>query len=337
MNETYRKIINALIDVTNNSVFSPVALKHALVLLGRIAGGNTGKQITDAVGSEKPVIDEMLENCSVSSSCWVNSDVNCRTEVLEIPCVYPVKMGVRETDNKIKEWVNRATGNMLDDTMDISTTNDTIIELLSTIYFKSAWSRKFKKDKSFFGSFYISESESTDCEFMQREIRIPYFKGDDYEAAAIGFSSCANVWFVMPKQGKKIEEILDSFLKSEYISLWEERKVHITVPKIDISEKTDLMDCMIKLGISDVFDPGLADFSVLSDTDNLYLSKAEQTTRIKWDEEGVEAASCVEMAIARACLIPESEVVELVLDRPFFYMITDFSDNPLFAGVVVRP
>lgn len=43
------------------------------------------------------------------------------------------------------------------------------------------------------------------------------------------------------------------------------------------------------------------------------------------------------MAIARACLIPESEVVELVLDRPFFYMITDFSDNPLFAGVVVRP
>lgn len=335
MNEIYGKIINALIDVTNNSVFSPVALKHALVLLGRIAGGNTGKQITDAVGSEEPVIDEMLENCRVSSSCWVNSDVNCRTDALGIPCVYPVKMGVEETDNKIKEWVNKTTGNMLDETMDISTTKDTVLELLSTIYFKSAWSRKFKKDKSFSGSFYVSDNESTDCEFMQREIRTPYFKGDGYEAAAIGFSSCANVWFVLPKKGKKIEDIMDSFLKSEY--LWEERKVRITVPKIDISEKTDLMDCMIKLGISDVFEPGLADFSKLSDMDNLYLSKAEQTTRIKWDEDGVEAASCVEMAIARACLISESEEVELVLDRPFFYMITDFSDNPLFAGVVVKP
>lgn len=337
MNEIYKKIINALIDVTDNSVFSPVALRQALVLLGRIAGGNTGKQITDAVGSEEPIIDEMLENCSVLSSCWVNSDVNCRTEALEIPCVYPVKMGVRETDNKIKEWVNRATGNMLDDTMDISTTKDTILELLSTIYFKSAWCRKFKKDKTFSGSFHVSDNETTDCEFMQREIRTPYFKGEGYEAAAIGFSSCANVWFVLPKQGNKIEDIIDSFLKSEYNSIWEERKVHITVPKIDISEKIDLMDCMMKLGISDVFDPCLADFSILSDMDNLCLSKAEQTSRIKWDEDGVEAASCVEMAIARACLIPESEVVELVLDRPFFYMITDFSDNPLFAGVVVRP
>lgn len=335
MKKEYIDIINSLISVEKNNVFSPTAFADALFLLSKITAGNTRKQIVNLTGEKKIILHETLENCKVSSSCWINSDFDC-TGPADMDSLYRVKMGEDETDKKIKAWVSQATGGMLDDEIDISTDRDTVVELLSAIYFKSAWNRKFRKEDSYKGEFRITEDKTSECEFMSRELRAPYYCGEGYDAVGIGFSSCANIWFVRPKNGKSIKESMNEFISSNYSSKWEEHIVMLAIPKADISSKLDLKDCMKRLGIEEVFDGNMADFSVLSETERLCLTKAEQTSRIKWDEDGVEGASCVEMAISRACIIPENDRIEFILDSPFFYMITDFDDNPLFAGAFLH-
>ena len=336
MKKEYIDIINSLISVEKNNVFSPTAFADALFLLSKITAGNTRKQIVNLTGEKRIILHETLENCKVSSSCWINSYFAGDAGLADMDSLYRVKMGEVKTDKMIKEWVSQATEEMLDDEIDISTDRDTVVELLSAIYFKAAWNRKFNKKDSYKGEFHITEDKISECEFMSREIRTPYYCGEGYDAVGIGFSSCANMWFVRPRNGRSIKESMNEFISSNYNSKWEEHMVMLAVPKADISSKLDLRDCMIRLGIEEVFDGNKADFSALSETERLCLTKAEQTSRIKWDEDGVEGASCVEMAISRACIIPESDRIEFILDSPFFYMITDFDDNPLFAGVFLN-
>ena len=53
------------------------------------------------------------------------------------------------------------------------------------------------------------------------------------------------------------------------------------------------------------------------------------------DEEGVKAATYIELLGAGSAASPE-EFIDFVLDRPFFFVIT--SDNiPMFSGCVNNP
>ena len=54
------------------------------------------------------------------------------------------------------------------------------------------------------------------------------------------------------------------------------------------------------------------------------------------DEEGVTAASYIELPAAGAAMPPE-EIIDFILDRPFLFVITNRYDLPLFAGVVNEP
>ena len=54
------------------------------------------------------------------------------------------------------------------------------------------------------------------------------------------------------------------------------------------------------------------------------------------DEEGVKAASYIEIPGAGAAQPPEDEV-DMVLDRPFVFVITSTGGIPLFTGVVIEP
>ena len=64
-------------------------------------------------------------------------------------------------------------------------------------------------------------------------------------------------------------------------------KINFSVPKFDISSETELSKDLKELGVTDVFDMHSADFSPLTEySDELYLSKAKQSSRVAIDETG---------------------------------------------------
>ena len=112
-------------------------------------------------------------------------------------------------------------------------------------------------------------------------------------------------------------------------------KINLTMPKVDISRTIPLKPLFDSLGIESCFDAGKADFSPLLNGKDACLTKAEQTTRIMMDEEGVKAASYVDYLVG--AMKPPEEEVDFTLDRPFFFMITGEDGVPYFAGVMNDP
>ena len=96
----------------------------------------------------------------------------------------------------------------------------------------------------------------------------------------------------------------------------------------------NLTDGLMQLGITDVFDAGVADFTPLCDMDGLLVSKAQHDARVMIDEEGCTAAAFTVMAVEGIADTMELEEVDFVLDRPFLFVITNQEGVPVFAGVV---
>ncbi|MBO6062293.1 MAG: hypothetical protein J6P98_09325 [Clostridia bacterium] len=107
------------------------------------------------------------------------------------------------------------------------------------------------------------------------------------------------------------------------------------MPRLDAETKTDLKEGLKRLGVTDCFDPALADFSELTGIGGVCVTGAQHGVRVKMDEEGVEAAAYVELFYAGSA--PPTEEVWFTLDRPFLFVVESGAGTPLFAGTVYSP
>lgn len=112
--------------------------------------------------------------------------------------------------------------------------------------------------------------------------------------------------------------------------------VDLSVPMFDVALDMDLTEKLKKMGITDVFDPTISDFSPMTDDTEAYLSQAKHAARIAIDEEGVTAAAYTDM-MANGAAAPPEEKVDFTLDRPFVFAITGADGLPLFVGIVHQP
>ncbi|MDE7278193.1 MAG: serpin family protein, partial [Oscillospiraceae bacterium] len=121
---------------------------------------------------------------------------------------------------------------------------------------------------------------------------------------------------------------------------WEKSKqiiVHYSVPKFDVSSELNLADGLKKLGIIDVFDSAVSDFSPLTeDMDGICVSDAKHAARVQIDEEGCTAAAFTQMVADGDAMPPEDEIY-FTLDRPFIFVIMSDTNQPLFVGTVYEP
>ena len=112
--------------------------------------------------------------------------------------------------------------------------------------------------------------------------------------------------------------------------------VNLAVPKFDISAQLSLREGLESLGVTDVFQPDVSDFSPMTGAvDGIFLSQAQQGVRVAIDEEGCTAAAYTVMMMAGAAM-PQDEV-DFTLDRPFLFAVTGADGMTLFMGVVNQP
>ena len=134
----------------------------------------------------------------------------------------------------------------------------------------------------------------------------------------------------------KYDEAKDAMVPQTYrgVTPGDYIKINLSIPKLDISARLDLKEGLRALGIRSCLEAGSADYSPLLKEGRTYLQEASQTCRLILDEEGITAASYVDFAAGGA--LPPQEEIDIVFDRPFFFLITEGA-LPLYAGVVNQP
>lgn len=117
------------------------------------------------------------------------------------------------------------------------------------------------------------------------------------------------------------------------------------IPMFKFDYTLPLKDDLMKIGITDVFNPEKADLSNLTTSKESYISKVSHKTNIEFSNDGIKAAAVVELggAGSTGCGfdyiydIPV-EKIDLTFNKPFLFLIRDKESKEVwFTGTVYEP
>ena len=348
-----------------NRVCSPLNIYMALAMLAEVTDGQSRRQILDLLGAEdlealrrqagaiwqSSYQDDGQVKSVLAASLWMNRMLSYKPETLDNLAAYYYASGFRgtmgspEVDALLQDWINQQTGGLLSGpAAGLHLDPETVLALVSTIYFKAPWTDVFDPKRTEKAVFH-SPTGDLELYFMHSGKTRSYYWGEHFAALGLGMENGGAMWLILPDEGLTPEALLGDeeamrFLLSTDKWTWDKQKdliVHLSLPKFDVSSDLDLIPALKALGVTDVFDEALSDFSPLTaELDGIYVSKAEHAARVLIDEEGCEAAAYTVLAMAGAGMPPE-ETVDFVLDRPFLFAVTNARGLPLFVGLVNNP
>ncbi len=346
-----------------NQVYSPVNLYLALTMLAELTDGASRQQILDLLGQDTVealraqaqavwqanYCADGASTCILANSLWLNQEVTFVPETIQTltrhyyASTYQGEMGSPDFDKALQNWLSTQTGGLLDDQLqDLTLDPDTVLALASTIYFQSKWNQEFSSGATAPQTFHSPAGDVT-CDFLHSSRQSTYYWGEHFSAVGLTLAAGGTLWLLLPDEGLTPQDLLADGQAMDFLLSngdWDDQRyltVNLSLPKFDVAGKIDLRDGLQALGITDVFDPAVSDFSPMTtQTQGIFLSQARQGVRVAIDEEGVTAAAYTVMAGETSEAPPEDEV-DFVLDRPFLFVLTSDDGLPLFAGTVSQP
>lgn len=362
MDAYYQKLMEQMLVSDNeNTVCSPINLYIAFAMLAETSDGNTRQQILDMLGAQD--MDTLRKNISslwksnyadtpalksvLANSLWLDKEETYNDTTLQrlaeqyYASTFRGTPGSKEMDQALQTWTDNNTGGLLKEyTKDMAIAPDTVFELVSTIYYKAMWRENFWEVNTEKETFHGTAGD-TDVDMMKKTERMDVYQGEQFTAIGLSLQDSGSMYFLLPDENADVSELVSSpdlmkvIRRDESSDNWYSPMVNLSVPKFKVSEKTDLIETVRALGVTDALDADLADFSPLTENRNgLYLSKADHAAMLEIDENGVTGAAYTELGVSEtAAEIPDDEI-DFVLDRPFLFLVTGQDGSLLFSGVV---
>lgn len=351
---------------TENKIYSPVNVYMALAMLAEVTDGSSRAQILSLLGAED--MDSLNKSASavwngsyrndsgaksiLASSLWLSDNFEYNMDTMKsisekyYASAYSGTMRDPNYSLALQSWLNEQTGGLLEEqAADIEFDPETVLALASTIYFKASWHDRFDEASTKTDTFYSADSEII-CDFMNRTDYREYYWGDNFGAVCLGMGNDSKMWLILPDKGYTPSDLLSGTALSDFITadIGERNSKHLTVnlsvPKFDVASQTELTRGLKALGVTDIFDVELSDFSpmITEDNDESYvLGKAQHDARVMIDEEGCTAAAYTVLMVDGKGGVIEEDEIDFILDRPFIFAITSDAQMPLFVGIVNNP
>ena len=343
-----------LMDVgSENLVFSPTNLYTQLSLLLGFTAGDSRTQILDALGSSD------LNAIRSRQASFYSTDLNRRFNSLWFDewisdsalwsltqqhhtSAYHGTFSSEVFKQAINHW---AVDRSHHDTLylpDLTLPSDEKLLLAGTLYLDSAWIVPFPTNYCSEETFYSPAGE-IQCDFMHQTTELAYYERNHFTAVSKALTNGGEVLFVLPDADSSIDQllaegdVLDLMVADLCDTQWAHHQsctVNFSLPKFTITNAADLTEPLQKMGVTDIFDPDLANFKPLSN--GLSLSKLLHIERFTVNPDG-----CVrereETDSTKAVDFIKGEGIDFVLDRPFLFVVTDPEGMPVYAGVVNQP
>lgn len=349
---------------SENRVYSPISLYSALAMLAETTDGESREQILALLNMENiEALREQAKNLwtanyqndgasttILANSVWLNQGVDFVRETVDrlagdyYASSYRGDPASEEMNRLLRDWLNEQTGGLLEEAVkNTELSPETVMALYSTVYFRAKWDWEFESvnndEKIFHGV-----SGDVTAEFMNATNDAgAYYWGEDYGAIDLFFADGGGMWLILPDEDKTVDDVLASgeyleMIEKMYRYEWKDRQdmiVHYSVPKFDVSSEIKLNEGLEALGVTDIFDAGIADFSPLAEEpEELHVSSARHAARVVIDEQGCTAAAFTELAVRGGGGYVPKEEIHFVLDRPFLFVITSDTGGILFTGTV---
>lgn len=341
-------------------LISPVSVLYALAMTANGAEGETLTQMEDVLGLNVEELNPYLYaykealasgnkyKLDLANSIWFKEDesLTVNPDFLQANADwYDAKLYQAPFDNStlkdINNWVSDKTDGMIEDILD-EIPDEAIMYLINAIAFDAEWENIYKENEVMADVFTTENGSEQIAELMYSEENeyledenttglIKYYKDGKYAFAGL-----------LPKEGISVSEYISSLTGEKLMRLLNNSQsvpVDAAIPKFENEYDTEMSEILKDMGMTNAFDPGMADFSGLgTSTDgNIYINRVLHKTYIAVDEQGTKAgaATAVEL-MTEAAMIDSAEHKTVYLNRPFIYMLIDSEAKlPVFMGTVM--
>ena len=241
-----------------------------------------------------------------------------------------------ETMNEINDWVNEKTHGLIPSILDEPMDPSIRMTLLNAVYFKAAWVNAFEKELTDKQIFHGKEGD-TSVDMMHQQDHFEYAENDEYQMIRLPYHGGCEMTVYLPKDSTAA----DKWSEKDYLyqlgleadkQEWDSREVSLSMPKFEMEYGKELKDILKELGLEGIFDGCIYDR--LTD-EEMAVGSIYHKTAIKNDENGTEAAAVTMMLMEAMALLPEDDIVEMNMDHPFYFTISNTETGlKLFEGCV---
>ena len=345
-----------------NTLISPLSVLYALAMTANGADGETLTQMEKVLGMDVDNLNSYMlayldllpeskdYKMSLANSIWFKDDPNFAVEqsFLQTNADYygagAYKAAFDEgTRNDINNWVKEHTDGMIPEIID-EIPDEAIMYLVNALAFDAKWADEYEEHQIREGRFTMEDGTRQDVDMMHSE-EYTYLE-DEMATGFIKYYKDRKYAFVamLPNEGVSVSQYVDSLTGEhlrELLNNPQDLTVFASIPKFETEYDIEMSEVLQEMGMTDAFDWQVADFSRLGtynvDGMNICINRVLHKTFISVSEQGTRAgaATAVEMVAEGAMEIVEFK--EVVLDRPFVYMLIDCETNlPFFIGTMMN-
>ncbi|NXJ14589.1 A1AT2 antiproteinase, partial [Odontophorus gujanensis] len=356
----YKQVISK--EDAKNIFFSPISISTAFAMLAVGAKSTTLNQIFEGLGFDslteiriRDIHESFHKVLAVLNCTEVNITLNIgnalfpaigyelqETFLQNIQQFYDADifstdfLKPEEAKLQINNYVKEKTQGKIPELITHLDVN-TILVLVNYIYFKAAWEKSFDSANTYEDDFFVNANERVRVNMMQREsgYNIYYDQDLSCEVVELPYKGTAQALLILPDDGKmkQVETALSKETVCNWLSKFENRRVHLHLPRISISGSYDVKDLFMEMGITDVFSSN-ADLSGISGSRTLQVSQAIHKALLEVDETGTEAAGATAIILTKVSL----SSITIKFNRPFIVLISDKATSiTLFMGKIVDP
>ena len=356
------RLFKTSMEEGENTLISPLSVLYALAMTANGADGETLAQMEQVLGMDVDNLNsymlaylELLPESkdykmSLANSIWFKDDPNFAVEqsFLQTNADYygagAYKAAFDEgTRNDINSWVKEHTDGMIPEIID-EIPDEAIMYLVNALAFDAKWADEYEEHQIREGRFTMEDGTRQDVDMMHSE-EYTYLE-DEMATGFIKYYKDRKYAFVamLPNEGVSVSQYVDSLTGEhlrELLNNPQDLTVFASIPKFEAEYDIEMSEVLQEMGMTDAFDWQVADFSRLGtynvDGMNICINRVLHKTFISVSEQGTRAgaATAVEMVAEGAMEIVEFK--EVVLDRPFVYMLIDCETNlPFFIGTMMN-
>jgi serpin B len=346
----------------DNLFYSPYSISTALSMTYEGARGETAEQLRSIFHFTEEDSERWRSNARIYNilngreeayqlhtvnALWIQMDYPIKEEYIEAVENYYGGSAegldfVGKPDESrtiINDWVEVRTNNKIKDLFPPGSIDPlTRLVLTNAIYFKGDWLKAFNPDKTTKEDFHLKDGEKLEVDMMRMdEATFNYTQTEDLQILELPYKGKEISMIILLSKDNNlddVEEKLDYNIYREWIKGLHATKLKVHLPKFKLETKYFMNQDLSEMGMPLPFTSS-ADFSGMTEDDDLLISKVIHQAYIEVDEKGTEAAAATGVAVGLSSM-PSLKVFKA--DHPFIFTLQDRETGViLFMGRVMKP
>ena len=340
-----------------SNIVSPLSVTYAMGMVNDGARGKTAEEITKMLGFDDGSAQDINELCKqlIDNAPFVDEQVtlklaDCIITNLGIDLseqyqkdmtdYYQAETFCKDFSQKstvdfINDWCDKHTEGMIKKIIDQLDPMAQMV-LMNAIYFKAAWSGKFKKEETK-DEMFTGDNGMRTVPMMHRLDATEYTTNSTYATIGLPYGTGKNwrMYVLLPNLGKTVGDVLNSLsnkMWSENVAQMYGEYVDVKLPKFKTESDIDLNEVLKALGAPTMFTSS-ADFTAMTKQQReLFVGLIKQKAAIEVSEEGTEAS-----AVTIATYVEDNggdgggtPILQFHADHPFVYLIQEASSGAIF-------